>query len=412
MGGVYALSLKKDIPLPIELHTHTIIMLLSGTVILSYLFNMLSRKTQIPSVLLLIATGLGVKLILQQYGYTAINVQKLVKILGAVGIIMIVLEAAMDLTVNKDKFPLIRNSFLSAIFIFLFSAFGIASLMSWTLDQSFHLSMIYAIPMSIISSAIVIPSTSHLPEAKKEFIIYESSFSDIAGILVFNYMLMDNVLSWRSFGIFTGNLLLALIISILASLLLLYILTKITVTLRFFLMFSILALVYSAGEVIHIPSLLIVLVFGLVLNNSNLVLRGPFSQLATKERMNEILHLMRSITAETSFLLRTFFFILFGYTIDIASVATTDVLLTGSLIVGILFLSRFLYLRFILKANLLPELFLMPRGLVTILLFYSIPQTRTIANFNPGVLLFVVIVTSMLMMFGLLFFHQREDDIL
>lgn len=396
----------------IELHTHTIIMLLSGTVILSYLFNMLSRKTQIPSVLLLIATGLGVKLVLQQYGYTAINVQKLVKILGAVGIIMIVLEAAMDLTVDRRKFPLIRNSFLSAIVIFLFSAFGIASLMSWTLDQSFHLSMIYAIPMSIISSAIVIPSTSHLPEAKKEFIIYESSFSDIAGILVFNYMLMDNVLSWRSFGIFTGNFLLALIISILASLLLLYILTKITVTLRFFLMFSILALVYSAGEVIHIPSLLIVLVFGLVLNNSSLVLRGPFAQLATKERMNEILHLMRSITAETSFLLRTFFFILFGYTIDIASVATTDVLLTGSLIVGILFLSRFLYLRFILRANLLPELFLMPRGLVTILLFYSIPQTRMMANFNPGVLLFVVIVTSFMMMFGLLFFHQREDDIL
>lgn len=410
--GVYALSLKKHTPLPIELHTHTIIMLLSGTVILSYLFNMLSRKTQIPSVLLLIATGLGVKLLLEQYGYTAINVQKLVKILGAVGIIMIVLEAAMDLTVDRHKFPLIRNSFLSAIVIFLFSAFGIASLMSWTLEQSFHLSMIYAIPMSIISSAIVIPSTSHLPEAKKEFIIYESSFSDIAGILVFNYMLMDNVLSWRSFGIFTGNLLLALIISILASLLLLYILTKITVTLRFFLMFSILALVYSAGEVIHIPSLLIVLVFGLVLNNSNLVLRGPFAQLATKERMNEILHLMRSITAETSFLLRTFFFILFGYTIDIASVATTDVLLTGSLIVGILFLSRFLYLRFILKANLLPELFLMPRGLVTILLFYSIPQTRMMANFNPGILLFVVIVTSLLMMFGLLFFHQREDDIL
>ncbi len=386
-------------------------MLLSATVILSYLFNMLSRRTQIPSVLLLISTGLGVKLVLEYYGYATVNVQQLVKILGAVGIIMIVLEAAMDLTVNRQKLPLIRNSFLSAIFIFLFSAFGIAMLMSWTLEQSFHLSLIYAIPMSIISSAIVIPSTGHLPEAKKEFIIYESSFSDILGILVFNYVLMDNVLSWRSFGIFTGNVLLAILISMLASLLLLYILTKITVTLRFFLMFSILALVYSAGELIHIPALLIVLVFGLVLNNTQLILRGKMARFV-RPKITEILHLMRSITAETSFLLRTFFFILFGYSIDIATVATLDVAITGSLIVGILLVSRYLYLRFILKANLFPELFLMPRGLVTILLFYSIPQSRTMVNFNPGILLFVVIVTSLLMMLGLMMFHQREDDIM
>ena len=187
---------------------------------------------------------------------------------------------------------------------------------------------------------------------------------------------------------------------------------KITVTLKFFLMFAILALVYSAGELIHLPSLLIVLVFGLVLNNSRLVLKGKHANPVTQRRMAEVLHLMRSITEETSFLLRTFFFILFGYTIDLHTVATTDAVLIGSIIVAILLLCRFLYLKFILKANLLPELFLMPRGLVTILLFYSIPETKAMANFNPGILLFVVIVTSLLMMFGLMFYKQRQDDIL
>jgi hypothetical protein len=398
--------------LPLQLSTHIIIMLLSGVVILSYLFNVFSRKTNIPSVLLLIATGIATRYALAFYGYDSIDVQKMVKVLGAIGIIMIVLEAAMDLEVGRHKFKLIRNSFLSAVFIFIISAFGIAWLISYCLHQPLHLALIYAIPMSIISSAIVIPSTGHLPEEKKEFIIYESSFSDILGILVFDYMLMDNVLSWRSIGIFSGNFLLAILISSLASLLLLYILTKITVTLRFFLMFAILALVYSAGELIHIPSLLIVLVFGLVLNNSKLVLRGRFSKLATPERMEEILVLMRSITAETSFLLRTFFFILFGYSIELATLVHPDVILIGSLIVVILFVTRYLYLRLILKANLFPELFLMPRGLVTILLFYSIPQSRIMANFNPAILFFVVVVTSLLMMFGLIFFHKKEDDIL
>ncbi len=259
--------------------------------------------------------------------------------------------------------------------------------------------------MSVISSAIVIPSTAHLPELKKEFIIYESSISDIIGILVFNYVLMDDMLSIKSIGIFSGNILMAVVISALASLLLIYMLTRIKANLKFFLIFAILALVYTSGELIKIPSLLIILVFGLLMNNSRLLFRGKFSGMATQTYMDDILNLMRSITAETSFLIRTFFFILFGYTINAALLINPEVILLGSLIVGILFIVRFLYLRFVLRANLLPELFLMPRGLVTILLFYNIPAEKTMSSFNVGVLFFVVVTTSLIMMLGLIFFR-------
>lgn len=389
---------------------HIIIIILSAIVILSYLFNLISRITRVPSVLLLIATGIGIKYLSKYYGYVEQDVNKLVKILGAIGLIMIILEAALDLIVSKEKLKLIRDSFLSAFFAFFISASAIAYLLSVWLGESFQAAFLYAIPMSIISSAIVIPSISHLPEMKKEFIIYESSLSDIIGILVFNYMLMDNVMSMRSAGIFAGNIGVAIIISAVASLLLLYMLTRIKINLKFFLMFAILALVYSAGEIMGIPSLLIVLVFGLVLNNSSLFLRGKFKHLATPEYMDGILNLMRSITAETSFLIRTFFFILFGYTINLELLAVPNVILLGSLIVGILFLVRFLYLRLILRANLFPELFLMPRGLVTILLFYSIPASKEMNSFNVGVLFFVVVATSLIMMTGLLFFKVGDSE--
>ena len=389
---------------------HVIIILLSAVVILSYIFNLVSRLTRIPSVLLLIATGVGIKYLSRYYGYLEQDVAKLVKILGAIGLIMIILEAALDLVVSRGKLKLIRDSFLSAIFSFIISSSAIAFLLSRWLGESLQAAFLYAVPMSIISSAIVIPSTSHLPEMKKEFIIYESSLSDIVGILVFNYLLMDNALSTRSIGIFSGNLGIAILISVLASLLLLYMLTRITVNLKFFLMFAILALVYSAGEIISIPSLLIILVFGLVLNNSSLLLRGRFKHLATPEYMEGILNLMRSITAETSFLIRTFFFILFVYTINLELLAAPNVILLGSAIVGVLFLVRFLYLRLILRANLFPELFLMPRGLVTILLFYSIPAEKSLSSFNVGVLFFVVVATSLIMMCGLLFFKAGHTD--
>ncbi len=390
------------------LHTYTIIILLSSIVIISYVYNIISRKTNVPSVLLLIATGLGIKYLSRYYGYVEQDVQALVKILGAVGIIMIVLEAALDLKVTRKKLKLINDSFLSALFIFLISAFGIGILIQQWLNVSFEYAFLYAVPLSIISSAIVIPSTSHLPEAKKEFIIYESSFSDIIGILVFNYMVMKNVMSITSAARFVGNVGLAIITSLLASLMLIYILTKIKVNLKFFLLFAVLTFVYAAGELIHLPSLMIVLVFGLILNNSEVAFVGRLQKVIANVDMDGIVEQMKSITAETSFLIRTFFFILFGYSIKLSLLLNPIVWQVGSIIVLILLVARFFYLRLILKANLFPEILLLPRGLVTILLFYSIPAEKSLQGFDIGVLFFVVVVTSILMMIGLIFFKKEK----
>lgn len=394
------------------LHTHTILIILSSIVILSYFFNLISKKTNVPSVLLLIGTGIGMKYALAYYGFPSQDVGKLVKILGAIGLIMIILEAALDLKLSRDRVKLIRNSFFSALFIFIISVLGIGFLITYSLDVPFERGFLYAIPLSIISSAIVIPSTSHLPMLKKEFIIYESSFSDIIGIMLFNYMLMKNVMSFGSAMTFFGNVGLAVLISALASFILLFILTKSRIDLKFFLAFAILALVYSLGEMIHLPALLIVLVFGMVLNNTKLLMKGKIKEVINMENIDGILVLMKSITAETSFLIRTFFFIVFGYSFDLMILANSEVLVLGSLIVGILLLVRFVYLRLILKTNLFPELFLMPRGLVTILLFYSIPAEKSLGNFNTGVLFFVVVVTSLLMAFGLMFFKKDREEYL
>lgn len=390
------------------LRSYTIIILLSAIVILSYLFNVISRKTRIPSVLLLIATGITIKYTAGYYGYAAQEVSKLVKILGAIGLIMIVLEAALDLKVNREKISLIRNSFSSAGLTFVVSAVSIGFVVSYWLSEPFELAFLYAVPLSIISSAIVIPSTSHLPEDKKEFIIYESSFSDILGILVFNYMIMKNVLSFGSFAQFAGNFGLAILISAVATLMLVYILATSKVNAKFFLLFAVLSLVYAMGELIHLPSLLIVLVFGLVLNNIEPLIQRRSARWIKFDEFESSVNLLRSITAETSFLIRTFFFILFGYTINLDIFKDPDVWELGSIIVVILLFTRFLYLKFMLKSSILPELFLMPRGLVTILLFYSIPATKQLGSFDEGILFFVVVVTSLIMMIGLILFKEDK----
>lgn len=393
-----------------NLHTPLILIILSSVIILSYLFTFLSRKTSLPSVLLLMVTGVGIKYITQYYGVDVIDVNALVKTLGAVGLIMIVLEAALDLKVDRSKLKLMGDSFSSALFIFVISALTIGFLIKTLLVVPFDKAFLYAIPLSIISSAIVIPSTSHLGEHTREFIIYESSFSDIIGIMVFNFMLIDNIISWAGLGKLLANIGLVVLLAVFTTVLMLYIIVKVKVGIKFFLLFSILSLLYGMGELIHLPSLLVVLVFGLVINNYDVLLAKRFEKWIRPNSLNPVLEVMKSITAETSFLIRTFFFILFGYSVDVHVLIEPDVWKVGSIIMLILLAVRFFYIKVILKTQVMPLLLLMPRGLVTILLFYSIPMQKSIGSFNDGILFFVVAASSILMMFGLMFYKEDKKE--
>ncbi|WP_339712358.1 hypothetical protein [uncultured Kriegella sp.] len=75
-----------------------------------------------------------------------------------------------------------------------------------------------ATPLSILSPAIIIPSVGGLSNDKKEFHIYESTFSDIMGIMMF-YFLAGGLNPEEDPGAlgFIGNSVLTIVISIVAS---------------------------------------------------------------------------------------------------------------------------------------------------------------------------------------------------
>ena len=62
---------------------------------------------------------------------------------------------------------------------------------------------------------------------------------------------------------------------------------------------------------------------------------------------------------------------------------------------------RYLYLRFIAKSDLIPELFIAPKGLITVLLFYSIPAQHHLGEVGESLLFVVILLTGVLMMVGL-----------
>lgn len=102
-----------------EISAYLIILSVCLLIIISYLFNLLSRKTGIPSVLLLLITGITAREILILNGISTVVSPQVVEIFGILGLIMIILEAGLDLKVSRNKVKLIRNAFFP-VYLFWF----------------------------------------------------------------------------------------------------------------------------------------------------------------------------------------------------------------------------------------------------------------------------------------------------
>ncbi|GAB2468596.1 hypothetical protein GCM10011375_30010 [Hymenobacter qilianensis] len=388
---------------------YTILIGLSLAVVLSYLFDLAARATKVPSVLMLLFTGIALKQA-ADYGDVGVLIPKVVlEIFGIIGLILIVLEGALDLKISRDKAPLIQRSFAAAALILVVQALIIAELLQLYLDVPFQTCLINAVPLAVISSAIAIPSVSNLGGEKQEFIVYESTFSDILGIMLFNFALQDNFAQGISILTFLRDVVFVSILAVISTAVLAFMLDRIRLHIKFFLIFAFLVLIYSLAKKLHLSSLLLVLAFGLAVNNAELFLRGPLRRLLHPERLAEELHQFKSITAESAFLIRTFFFLLFGYSITLTNLISVTLLWQGLLIVAVLTVIRFFYLRYIAKSDLIPELFIAPKGLISILLFYSIPDNHLIGQVSENILFVVILLTGLLMMVGLMLARKEPE---
>lgn len=387
-----------------EFNAYVAVIATSLIIILSYLFNLVSKKTNVPSVLLLVLLGIGLKQTSLYFGVgTGEYLLNILELLGIIGLIMIVLEAALDLEIAQEKWTLIWKSFLVAMLGLASISLASAYVIQYYFVDDFFTAMLYAVPLSIISSAIVLPSVGALPEKKKEFLVYEATFSDILGIMLF-YFLVGNAETQQTHAIvldITGNIVLTVLLSVVVSYALVLIFQKLDTQVKLFLLISVLLLLYSIGKLFHLSSLLIILVFGLVLNNHKLFFFGKLKKLVNSMQVSSILNNFRMVTMESAFVVRTFFFVIFGMTITVSTILSWKVALVSIILLGILYVFRFVLLKLFIGKNIVTQLFISPRGLVTILLFFSIPPEMRAEQFNAGVLLFVILITSIIMTLAL-----------
>jgi hypothetical protein len=239
--------------------------------------------------------------------------------------------------------------------------------------------------------------------------VYESTFSDIFGIMAF-YLLLGNQEATSSSEVLTNvavNLLGTLAISVVVSYLMVYVLQKIESGVRLFLSIAVLLLIYAIQKLFHLSPLILILIFGLMLNNHKLffpdwlgITNGWPGKLLKDERMKALHHDFHILTLESAFVIRTFFFVLFGMTVSLGVLLDVEVLLQGLIISVLLYVVRLLLLAIMRQKPLSPLLYIAPRGLITVLLFFAIESqysNMVFEGFDQGVLLVVILTTSLVM---------------
>ncbi|MGE0560703.1 MAG: sodium:proton antiporter [Flavobacteriales bacterium] len=391
--------------------TTTIIITFCVLLLISYFFDLSSSKTKIPSVILLLALGWFVRQSTNFLGITLPDFSPFLPILGSIGLILIVLEGSLELDLNKSKIGLIKKSFLGALIPVIGLAFLFAYLFHRFGYYPFKDSLMNAIPLCIISSAIAIPSVKNLKSSQKEFVIYESSWSDIVGVIFFNFIFFNRYINIEAFGNFGLQLLIELVVSVFATILLSFLLSKIETKIKFVPIILLVILIYEISKIYHLPALIFILMFGLSIGNIDRFKHFKWIQRFSPEILTKEVKKLKELTIEATFLIRSLFFLLFGYLIEIREVINTDSLKWAIIIVAIIFVVRLIQL-LISRLPLIPLLFVSPRGLITILLFLSIAPTNQILLVNRSLIIQVILISALIMMFGLMITkkHKKKEN--
>jgi cell volume regulation protein A len=387
--------------------TSTIIISICVLVLIAYLFDLSSSKTRIPSVILLLISGGIVRQLTKWMGLNLPDPQVVLPVLGTVGLILIVLEGSLELQLHKSKLPVIFKS----LWVAFIPVVGLSLLAAWGLQYlgfpDYKMNLANVIPLFVISSAIAIPSTSHSSKATREFVVYETSLSDIIGVIFFNFILLNEVINGHAFLTFFMQLGLETIIAFIATLFLAFLLAKIEHHIKFVPIIFLIILIYAISKELHLPALLFILIFGLFLGNLDELKGYAWIRKFHPENLDKEVHRFKEITGEATFLIRSLFFLVFGYLIRLGEILNQESILWAMLIIVAIFSTRAIILK-LFKFRFDPLLYLAPRGLITILLFLSIPSEARISIINNSLVVQVMLLTILIMMIGLMMSKESK----
>ena len=372
------------------------IFIASFFLLVAFALERLGRLTGLPAVIMMVGVGLIARPLADTFSISVNGLDAAVSILGAVGLVLIVLEGALDIQLGADRIRTASSAILTAVTGFALCGAIFAAVAATVLELSYYQAAIIAIPFAVISSAVAIPSSQFLPAAGREFVVYESSVSDIIGVLVFFAFINGNGSFAGMATKLVGGGALSLLLSIVCSIGLVLVLMRIDGHIRFIPLLAGLFGLYSAGKILHLSPLIMVLFFGLALNNPRLLTRfKPFKGWLDRD-YEATLNGFKGLVRELTFAVRGFFFILLGYWTDLSDLVTIEAWLAAAFVLAVIYAGRFGLLQLFRHELGRPLTWIAPRGLITVLLFLGAKDVLPLPDFLDGTVVVVVLFSAAL----------------
>jgi cell volume regulation protein A len=404
--------------------TVPILFALIGCVILGgFLANLLFRLTRIPGVILLIAIGVVLGPVTGWIRSDALVT--IAPFFGATALLVILFEGGLELDVLHVVRHASRAAMLAGV-VFALSFVSVAAAARVLAGFSWLPALMLGAILAATSPAICLPVVSGLSLradvktlVKLEAVVGEVLLIVTVVLLIENHQAPAGPLAW-TWG-FARSLLVALLVSSVAGVLWSRLVGWMgREPLAYMLTLGMVCLLYFAVEELGGSPAIAILLFGLILANMQSIAAriGPRARelfgVDIREEQFVLNQFMVSITAELSFLVRTFFFVYLGLILDLSALSPA-VAAAGVAMFGLLLASRRVGLAALTRGGsrfsrgeLQAIMALQPRGLATaVVALLPVQAGVEGTNLFPVFAFLLIILSNVFMTGGIVLADRR-----
>ena len=354
---------------------HYSILIIGIIIFASHYFIGLFNRTKIPDVLLLIVLGVSFRIISVLLNIDIYPLQETAEnILPPIALALMLFDGG-----NHLKFDIlknnIRNTLILTISTYLISALIIIFLCHLIFNYALNESIFIGVVIAGISPAVVVPLVKSLKmsESASAILVSESAISDVISIIL-GLAVINSINHKIDFFGFIGNnlsnLFIAISIGFAGSIVWSRVLKKIRrLPNTKFTTLAFIFILYGLSETFHFNGPISVLTFSLILANAKNIPR-KFINAFSIGGLIEFTHIEKSFFSEFIFLVKTFFFVYLGMTIQYTGLYH---IFLGFIIIVILYAIRILLCRIILSKDIALDdsiiiSYMIPKGLATAVL--------------------------------------------
>ena len=374
----------------------------------AHFFTALFERTRVPDVLPLIGIGILVGPLFgivspNDFGYVG-------PLLSAVALTLMLFEGGSHLTLETLKTSL-KDSVVLALSTFMLTVVVSCSVAYYLLGNELIPSLFIGAVLGSISPAVVIPIVRMLnfSDNTKSTLVVESAITDVLSIIMALGILKTFQAGHNSIMEFIGTKLIA---SMAMSLLLGFggaiIWSTILEKIRKFpnTIFTSLAfifLLYGSAEILGYSGPISVLIFGVALANSKKIPLDILQRFGT-DHLTEFTSIEKTLFSEVIFLVKTFFFIFLGMSIQFGN---GKILFIGIILTGLIYIGRLALCKILIKKNTpISEAamisFIIPKGLAAAVLaevpmHMGLPATIVPIFIEIRAIIYMVILFSILL---------------